>query len=314
MPQIIMNDPRLDSAENLWFSRQLETILAGSYDVLYAGNVAARVIPVSNEAGSGAQTITYRQYDSVGFAKVVANYATDIPRVDLLAKEFTTKVKSIADSYGFSIQDIRSARMAGVNLEDKGAAAALQAMIQLENRIAFFGLPEYNIPGFFTNTNIPSSTAPADGTAGSTRFDQKTPAQIIRDISALISRIRNRTQMIEKPNTVLLPGTVYTYLAQTPRSDLGDRTIFGWLGENNRLIDGITEWIPLNELENAGPGGTRMMVAYDRNPRKLALHIPQPFETFPPQWEGLQWFVPCHERIAGTIVYYPLSAEFLYGI
>ena len=36
MPQITMNDPRLDSAENLWFSRQLETILAGSYDVLYA--------------------------------------------------------------------------------------------------------------------------------------------------------------------------------------------------------------------------------------------------------------------------------------
>ena len=73
MPQITMNDPRLDSAENLWFSRQLETILAGSYDVLYAGNVAAKVIPVSNEAGSGAQTITYRQYDAIGFAKVVAN-------------------------------------------------------------------------------------------------------------------------------------------------------------------------------------------------------------------------------------------------
>lgn len=314
MPQVIMNDPRLDTAENLWFSRQLEHIKAGSYDVLYAANVAARVIPVSNEANPGATTITYRQYDAVGFAKIVANYAKDIPRVDLLAQEFTTKVKSIADSYGFSIQDIRAARMAGVNLEDKGAAAALQAIVQLENQLAFFGDTGYGIQGFFTNPNIPTALAPADGVGATSTFSTKTPNQIIRDISNLISGIRTRTQNVEKPNTVLLPLSTWTYLNQTPRSDLGDRTIMGWLKENNALIDGIQEWIPLNELETAGVSGTRMMVAYDRNPRKLTLEIPQPFEMFPPQYEGLEWHVPCHERIGGTIVYYPLSAAFLYGI
>lgn len=314
MPPIMFQDSKLDAGEQLWFNRQLEFIKGQTYDIKYAELMAAKIIPVSNEAGSGARKITYRSYDMVGAAQVIANYAKDFKRVDILAQEFTSTVESIGDSYEYSLQDIRASMMTNVNLEQRRANAAVRAIAQLENTIAFFGLPANNLPGLFTNTNIPIALAPADGSGASSSFDNKTADQIIRDVSKLINDVRVTSKNVERANTVLLPLSVYTTLKNNPRSTLSDKSILQWLMDNHSGLDGINEWIPLNELETAGTGSTRMMVAYNKNPEKLTLEIPQPFEVFPPQVEGLQYKVPCHERIGGVLVYYPLSLNFVYGI
>ena len=96
---VIQASQRLDADESVFFARELEHVKAQSYDVQYPELTATKNIPVSSEAGPGAETITYQQYDSVGFAKIISNYATDLPRVDLKGKEFTAKVKSIGASY-----------------------------------------------------------------------------------------------------------------------------------------------------------------------------------------------------------------------
>ena len=117
---------RFDANESVFFARQLEYVKAKTYDIKRAPLNAMRLFPVSTETPEGATTITYRQYDGVGMAKIVANYANDLPRADVTGKEFTSPIRSIADAYGYNTQEIRSAMFAGVPLNAKKATQAGQ--------------------------------------------------------------------------------------------------------------------------------------------------------------------------------------------
>ena len=66
----------LDDAQTIFFQRELESVKSRSYDVLKAPLRAFSLIPVASEAGEGAESIVYQQYDMTGIAKIIANYAS----------------------------------------------------------------------------------------------------------------------------------------------------------------------------------------------------------------------------------------------
>jgi hypothetical protein len=93
--------------------------------------------------------------------------------------------------------------------------------------------------------------------------------------------------------------------------DGSDITILQYILKTSPAIKNI-EW--LTELKGAGATGTDRMMAYPRDPQHLTLEIPQAFEQFEPQQEGMSFEIPCHEETAGVIVYYPLALAFGDGI
>lgn len=309
---VITASQRLDANEGIFFARELEYVKAQSYDVQYPELTATRIIPVSSEAGSGAETITYYQYEEVGQAKIISNYATDLPRVDLKGKEFSAKVKSIGASYGYSVQEIRGAKTAGKSLDARKATAARRANDTEVNRIAYFGDAKHGLVGLLTHPNIPKYVLPADGTlngvvagtADSMKFVNKTPAQVLRDLNGMVAKQLKLTQNVERPDTLLLDYDTNADIGTRARSDNSDTTILEFFLKKNPWIKNV-EVIP--ELNGAGTGGTNLVVMYRKSPEKLTLELPQPFEQFPPQAEGLAFVIPCHSRCAGVIVYYPYS-------
>lgn len=310
MPETI-HSVNLDANENIFFARELEHIKAKTYDVQYPLFKATTLIPVSTEAGPGAETITYQQYDQVGLAKIISSYADDLPRVDVKGKQFSAVVRSIAESYGYSIQDIRAAMMAGKSLPSRKADAARRANDQLVNKIAWFGDADHGLKGLLNHANIPVASVPNDGTGSLTTFASKTPDQILRDMNKLCNDIITLTKGVEAPNTLLMPLSQFTLISTTARSTTSDTTILEYFLKNSPSVKSV-EWV--NELAGAGTGGVDVMVAYDRNPDKVTLEIPQPFEQFPVQERGLEFLVPCHSRCGGVIVYYPLSISIAEGI
>lgn len=302
---------RLDANENIFFQRQLEYIKSQTYDIKYPALKARELFPVSYEAGPAAKTITYRQFDQVGMAKIIANYSKDFNRVDITGKEFTANVRSLGDSYAYNFQEIRSAALTGMPLQQSRANAARRAILQLENQIALQGDADHNLSGFLTNPNITTTVVANDGDAGSTLWADKTPDQIIRDMNALVNGVVATTKGVETPNVLLLPIDQYTFISATPRSSTSDTTILQYFLNNNPFIQ-VVDW--LNELAGAGSGGADVMVCYDRNPDKLTLEIPSDFEQFPPQEQGLEFVINCHERIGGVNIYYPLSVAVGEGI
>lgn len=294
---------KLDSGETIFFARELEFIKSKSYDVKYAELKARSLIPISYEAGPGAESITYSQYDHLGVAKLISNYANDLPRADVKGKQFTAPVRSLGASYGYNLQEIRAAKMVGKPLEQRRANAAKRAILQLENTIAFFGDLDHGLSGFLSNPNITVVSMPV-GASTTTPWTSKTPDEILKDMNALSNTPFSVTKGVEMADTLLLPIYQFTLISSTARSANSDTTILEYFLKNNPFIKSV-DW--LNELKGAGAGGSDAMLAYRRDPDALTLEIPQDFEQLPVQEDGLEFSIPCHSRIGGVLIYYPLS-------
>ena len=130
-----------DSAEDasIFFARELDYVKSKSYDKIYPEFTALNHFPITHEVPEGAETMTYYSYEKTGFAAIISNYATDLPRADVKGEPTTASVKSIGDSYGYSIQEMRASRHAGKSLDTRKADAARYAIDRTANTIAFAG-------------------------------------------------------------------------------------------------------------------------------------------------------------------------------
>lgn len=308
LPKIqVQQNGYLDAAEQAFFARQLEEIRARTYDVKLVELKARMLIPVDNSAPPGADAVTYRQFTASGLAKIIASYADDLPRADVFGKEFHVNVKSIGASYGYNIQEIRAAQMAGLPLEQRRANAARRAVEEKIDLIAQTGDTATGLLGLLNQTSALSYTIP-NGASNSQAWTSKTPSEILADMNGIVNYIVQQTVDVEHPDTLLLPIAQYTLVAVTPFSaqNASNVTILEMFLKNNPWVSEVEPWYP---LKGAASGADRM-VAYKRDPDHLMLVIPQEFEQFPPQQRNLEFVIPCHARCAGVQVPYPLSIAY----
>lgn len=300
----------LDADTTAFFSAAVDHVKTKVYDRQFPELRARSMIPVSYEANTGALTISYEFWDIYGHAKIVANYATDIPRVDLRGKRATAQVRSLAAGYGYSIQDIRTARMMGTPLEQRKANAAKQSILSLEDDIAILGDADHGLVGLLSHPNVPDVAIPADGTGSSALWSAKTADLILRDINLLVDQIVTVTNGVESPDTLALPLTGYNRMATLRVGDTG-QTVLQFLIGTSPYIKNVVPW---PKLAGKGSGGTDVMIAYRKDPDKLSLEIPQDFEQMPVREVGLTYEVNCHARCGGVIIYAPLSLAKADGI
>ena len=313
MPTInTTNNPmRLDSNESVFFNRELAYVKAKSYDAKYAELKGLSLIPISTEAGAGVNEIIFHQYRGVGFAKVIADYAKDFPRVDIYGEEKAVKVKGIGDSYGYSIKEIRASQRTGKNLDQRRAITARRAHDEMMNRMALKSNTADGTFGLLDFPGITEVTLQADGTSASKTWASKTPDQIVRDINDLVNAVMEPTSAREVPDTLLLPIAQYNDLASRRIGEAGEKTLMRYILDNSPYIKRI-DW--LSELKNFGAGGTNRALVGRFDEEHLTLEIPQPFEQFEAQQEGMEFTIPCHSECAGTIIYYPLAFAYADGI
>lgn len=306
----IESSGRLDANESVFFARQLEYVKSQTYDIKKVALSALTLMPVDTSIPEGATTHTYRQYDTVGMAKIISNYANDLPRADVTGKEFTFPIRSIGNAYGYNVQEIRSAQFAGINLTTRKASAAQRAHNEKINQLAFFGDADNNLPGLVSNANIPEVTLAADGTGSSKTLASKTSDKIVRDINALINKVITQSKGVHRVNEVWLPVDQYALIATTQNSTASDTTILAFL---QQVHPGVT-FRSVVELDGAGAGGADRMYALENSMDNWQLNIPMMFRQYPPQQTGLEFEIPCESRFAGVTVEYPLAMSFADGI
>jgi hypothetical protein len=306
----IQNTGRLDANESVFFARQLEFVKSQTYDVKRVNLNALTLIPVSTAIPEGAATHTYRQYDTVGMAKIISNYADDLPRADVVGKEFTSVIRTIANSYGYNTQEIRSAILAGTNLNARKATATARAQQELINRLAFSGDADHGLPGLLNNTNIPEVTLLADGTGSSKTFASKSADKIVRDVTSLINKIITQSKGVHRATEVWMPIEQYALISTTQNSTASDVTILEFLQKN---FPGVT-FRQVVELDGAGTAGADRMYALENSIDNWQLEIPMMMRQYSPQQKGLEFVVPMESRFAGVIVEYPLAFSFADGI
>jgi len=299
----------LDANESAFFKRQLEYVKAQSYDVKWAENKALALFPVDSSAGPAATEITWRQYTRVGMAKMVSDYAQDFPRVDVYGEEFTVKPHDIGAAYGYSIQEIRRAQMAGFPLETRRADATRRAIEDKINTIAFSGDSATNLNGFMQYTGNTEFTL-TSGVGGYT-WALKTADEILADMNGMVYAVLAATNGVEQPDTMLLPLAQYNAIKTKRLGTYSDTTVMEYFLKTNQYIKRI-EWL-VELATGSDTAGTRAMV-FKNDADHLQLILPVPFEQFDYDKEGMAYTIPCLARIAGIVEYYPAAVGFCDGI
>lgn len=309
---------RFDSVEDasIFFARELDYIKSKSYDKIYPEFTALNNFPITHEVPEGAETTTYYSYEKTGMAAIISNYATDLPRADVKGKPSTAQVKSIGASYGYSVQDMRASRMAGKSLDTRRAEAARYAIDRTTNVIAFVGDKKHNLLGMLSEeNNIPLftlSTVEIDGVQY-TDFKHKSAAQILDDVNAMFAYQSKLTKNVERADTLALPASVFIDISTRQIPNTG-YTVLRFLKENAPYLKNIISAPELeDDAEETNPYGKGVILMYTNSADKFSLEIPMAFYQYPLQNRNLEVIVPCEERVAGIIMYYPLSALIAVG-
>ena len=295
----------------LFIAQELNYIRSRALEVEHSPLNSFRVFPQETDVPAGAETALTLVYDSIGMAKIVADYGDDLPRAEAVGTTIASKVYTVGDSYGYNYVELEHARMANVNLEARKALSARRGVDLKLNNIAWYGDAEHGITGFINNPNIANVTIPADGTGSSALFVDKTPDQIIRDVNSIINEVSNNTNGVEMPDTVLFAPAVYDLLESTPKSQYSDRTILEFL---RGAHPEVTRWMKIGELKGAGTGGTDMIIAGVFRPEYVRQENPVRFEQLPVQYRNLEYVVPCVSRTLGVTINVPICFASAYGM
>ncbi|NDH85462.1 DUF2184 domain-containing protein [bacterium] len=298
-----MSEYRMDEA-GLFLERQLEYIRPQVFEVTYSDIKYPSILPVTSEAGPGAQTFTYRIMDATGEFRLIADAADDLPRADISQVEKSINIRSFGGSFGYTVQELRAAQMASITLEQRRATAVRRAYEEKVENLAMFGESSVGLAGFFNNSTV--DVVAADkwfSTAG------VTSQEMIDLLNYGVTAIVNASKMKEEPDTILLAYEDYRVVSTQRFSDSSDLTVLEYFLRTNPYIRNIE---PINQLDaDNSVLNTNRMVVYKRDPQKVQLHIPQPLELFPPQQRGLEFIVPAHARVGGVAIYYPKSVIYV---
>lgn len=301
-------DERMDAKYTAILAKQLESVKVKTYDIVYPKLKARLFIPVDNSADTGAETVTYRQWDAFGMAQIIANYADDIPLVDALCEEFTQKIQSLGLGYQYSIQDLRRSAMSGAQLDQRRARQCRRGVEQSIENIAANGHTAGGLTGIANNSNV-TLVSPTTGT-----WSSATGAQMVADMMKLTSAMVIANLETFEPTDILLDIASYQRFSTTRISTTGDtgKTALEAFKESDPYGVNVSSWNKLALADAAGTGPRA--ICYHKSPDVLTLEIPQEFEIFPPQQDNLAFKVPAHARTGGVIMYYPIGASYMDGL
>ncbi len=290
--------------ESIFAARQLDYVKATVYERPLPPMSGLSLVPQTSDVPEWAETFTYRIYDAVGMAKIISNYADDLPRADVKGTEMTVRVKDIGDSYGYNIAELRASLATGANLPTRKASAARRAVDVKLNSIALVGDPLYGLYGLTNHPNIGLTVINGDW-AGAATADQ-----ILDDLDALYNAVRNQSYGTHTPNRLALPSTQFAAIYSKRLTDTGGQTVASFFVAKHPGF----QFVDAPELATAGTGGTTLAVMYEFSADNLSMENPMPFNQLPAQARNLEMVVPCLARTAGVTLYYPLALTKAEGV
>jgi len=300
----------LDTNQTAYFGRQLEVIKSQTYDIKQGQLRAIELFPIDGTTPEYAETQTYYQYDARGLAKIVSDYGTDIPSVEVAGKAFSSKIETIALSYAYSIMDIKRAAIQGTPLSVRKALATQRGIMARHNQLFWLGDTVAGIVGVLSHASVPNAQVTADGTGSSALWSTKTPTQILRDLVQAITEIKSLTKGVESPNLLVLSEGRLNVLRGTRMSaDSSDSILVAF---NNMYPEIRVEGA--EELAGAFQGGTEGFLLGRNDSTHIELIAPIVYEETAPEQVNLAYKVNSLGRNGGVAIYYPLAFSKKYGI
>jgi len=296
---IVKNNFRED-ADTIFLARQLDYVRSTTYDRQLPATNADALVPDDTTIPEWAENVTQYAYDMVGMAKVVSNYADDLPRADVRTVSRSVGVRTLGDSYGYNINELRASRAQGIGLDSRKAAAARRAMDLKVMSIKLNGDTMYGLYGLFTHPNIPVQVLPVVGD-----WTTLTGDQILQNLIAWVTGYQNQVKGTHAPTHLELAPKAFTAASTKFITAAGSMvTPMMWFRSQYPNITVENIW----ELTNAASSGTKDLgLLYERSAENIAHMYVMPFSQLPPEARNLEIVTDCIARSGGVNIFYPLA-------
>lgn len=313
---------RLDAAQMTWFARQADHLRATVYNHEYLRGQMRDLVPMAlDPAPFGAKTIRVLTFDKVGYAKLISNYADDLPNVAAFARETTYTTVEYGDSYIYSFFDIARMQRLGQNLPSMLATVAKESIEQKIDYSFAYGEPAAGLTGLFNNPFVPTSTV-ATSTGGAVTWADKAlenPVLIYKDVYDAYQSAITTSFGKESPTRLLIPHTAVPLIDALPTNDTDKRTPRQMLQQSIPGLEIVPCWRASASLSIDPETGAQalagdMFVLYTPDATKVYREEPLPFTQRPPQERNLAYVTNCLASSGGVQFPFPLSAAYRTGI
>lgn len=255
--------------------------------------------------------------DIAGKAEFLSGKGYDMPFADISQSQFLQTNHLAGIGYEWSLQELQRAAKMGRNLGSDKAEAARRVAEQFIYSIAIRGNSEKNLTGLINDANVPAANVTADGTGSTTSWANKTPDQILRDVNAALEAVYNNSGETEVADKLLLPTSAWQLISRTRVTDT-NMTILQFLQAANAYTAKTKQPLSImgtRELETAGSGSTKRMVAYASGKNVVQMHLPGPHEFLPAfQKSSMTWEVAGIMNVGGIEVRLPKGMAYRDGI
>lgn len=168
----------------------------------------------------------------------------------------------------YSLLELASAAQMGRPIDDqKIEGLKLKHQMDIDEQV-YVGDANISATGLLNNSLMTNVSNVPNGALGSPLWVNKTPAEILADINALITSVWAASGFSKMPNKILLPPTQFGYLSTITVSTAGGVSILKYILDNNILKasgQGNLMIVPCKWCQGAGAGGTIGTAgAYDR--------------------------------------------------
>ena len=284
---------------SVFLARELDYVKGKVYEKKFPEMMGLVLVPISTDTPEWAETVVTKSFDAVGMAKVISNYADDLPRADVEAKETTVRVKTIGDSYGYNVNELRASQALGAELPTRKANAARRAIEIKQNRIALLGDADHGLYGLMNHPNIGTTS----GLHGDWANSATTALQVIEDIDTLIQAVQLQSLGTHRVNRVALPSIAMAAAQRKYVAETGGKSALQIAKENHPGV----EFMSVAEFNDLTGAGVTSTVVGEFSVDNASYEAVMPFNQLPAQARNLELVVPCLARTAGVSVYYPLA-------
>lgn len=268
-----------------------------------------------------AMSVAYGITGGSGSSPVTAGGANGIPVVQASVDKGVYKAHVFAADLRVMFQDMQRANYIGRSLDSLLQDGVRMAYDKHMDANVYVGLEDYGTTGLVNNPDATETTAAGNGaTTSSTKWADKTPQQILKDVNDALTAVwaANEYDETAVPNHILLPYEQYNYILTTMVTELATETIYDFLMKNNvaaknggSLFIGGTRW-----CKGAGTGGTDRMVVYVNHERfvKVEELVPMSRIMSAPNVANVCYDTAYMANLSEVQLFYPTSMAYVDGI
>lgn len=268
------------------------------------------LIPVNTDGDMWDAGVIFYSGDIAGKAEWLSSKGFDMPYADTTLSQHMQPTQLAGIGYEYSRGELERAARLGQNLTSSKARAATLVSDKFIYDVAISGSAEKGWKGLINDPGVPAAAA-------GVTFEAGTPEQILAIVNGALMAPTTATNGAFNANALLLPPTSITTLASRVIANT-DTTILAFIRANNALTAQTGQ--PLNirgmkELETAGSGGVKRLIAYDNTDEAMEFALPGPHTFLEPfRKSSMTWEVAGIMNLGGTNFRVPKAAAYRDGI